>query len=81
MVYVYILQNEENSFYIGTTNKLQRRIHEHNSDQSTYTKHRGPWKLVYKESFPTRAEAMKKEYLIKSQKSKKFIFSLINSQK
>ena len=81
MVYVYILQNDNNSFYIGTTNNLCKRVYQHNTNQSKYTKHRSPWKLVYTESYPTRSEAMKREYFIKSQKSKSFIISLINSQK
>ena len=80
MFYLYILQNTNKSFYIGTTKDLQKRIHQHNSNQSKYTKNRGPWKLVYRELYSTRSEAMKREYFIKAQKSRNFIFSLIISQ-
>ncbi len=79
MFYLYILQNDKDSFYIGTTNNLERRLHQHNGGQSKYTKYKGSWKVVYTEYFETRSEAMKREYYLKSQKSKSFIQELINS--
>ena len=67
MFHVYILQSSaDNRFYIGMTNDLSRRIHEHNSGQTPSTKGRGPFKLIYTESFGTRAEARKKEKFLKS---------------
>jgi len=40
----------------------------------------GPWELVYKENFLSRSEAMKREYYIKRQKSKRFLQKLIKNQ-
>ena len=77
MYYLYILRNENNSYYIGTTNNLQRRIHEHNSDQSKYTKNRGLWRIFFTENYSTRTEAVKREYYLKSLKSKQAIIELI----
>ena len=37
-----------------------------------------PWKIVYKEKYNTKSEAMKREYEIKRKKSRKYIESLIN---
>ncbi|KKW02929.1 MAG: hypothetical protein UY37_C0009G0003 [Candidatus Beckwithbacteria bacterium GW2011_GWC2_49_11] len=39
MYYVYVIKSYKNErHYIGHTNNLKRRIHEHNSGQSKYTK-------------------------------------------
>ena len=77
MYYLYILKNKKGSYYIGTTNNIERRIQEHNNGKSKATKNRGPWNIVYTEKFRTRSQAMKREYYIKSQKSKKFIKNLV----
>ncbi|MBS3742242.1 MAG: GIY-YIG nuclease family protein [Candidatus Cloacimonetes bacterium] len=77
MYYLYILKNKKGSYYIGTTNNIIRRIQEHNNGKSKATKNRGPWNIVYTEKFRTRSQAMKREYYIKSQKSKKFIKNLV----
>ena len=62
MFFVYILQSQKDlSFYVGQTDNIERRIVEHNSSKNKYTKNKVPWKLVYKEFFVTRGEAMKRE--------------------
>ena len=78
MYYVYILKSEKDlSYYIGQTKDLKDRIERHNSGRSKSTKFRIPWKLVYKESFNTRSEAVKREIEIKDRKSRKYIEKLI----
>lgn len=47
-------------YYVGQTSNLEDRLKRHNHGRSKYTKSGIPWKLVYKESFETRSEAMKK---------------------
>ena len=42
----------------------------HNSGYSKSTKNGIPWKLVYKEEYQSRAEAMKREKQLKSYKNK-----------
>lgn len=69
MFYTYILQSESTGkYYIRQTNNLEQRLDRHNSHPDTYTKNRGPWKLLYWEEFTTRAEAMHREKEIKSYK-------------
>lgn len=66
MFNVYVLKNQEGLLYIGQTNNMEDRLRRHNADFSISTKNKGPWKLVYKEEFATRAEAMKREKNLKS---------------
>ena len=69
MFTVYILQNDlTNKYYIGFTNNFERRESEHNRGQTKSTKRKGKWRLVYKEEFKTRIEAIKREKQIKSYK-------------
>ncbi len=74
MYYVYILQSlNEKRRYIGQTNDLERRLGEHNTGRSPFTKGRGPWELIYWEEFKTRTEAIKREHFMKSGKGREFL--------
>lgn len=61
--FVYILQCVDKTFYIGSTNDLEKRVHAHNYTKSGahYTKIRRPVELVYNEEHKTYAEARKRE--------------------
>ena len=80
MFYVYILESQkDNSFYIGQTSDLEKRIITHNKGLSRYTSRKLPWILVYSESYPTRKEAILREKFLKKQKNRSFYEKLINS--
>lgn len=66
--YTYILQCADKTFYSGWTLDLDRRVTEHNSENSStkYTRSRQPVKLVYSEEFDGRAKAAKRECEIKA---------------
>jgi putative endonuclease len=53
IIYLYILKCSDDSFYIGVTNNLDRRIAEHNDGISvtSYTFSRRPVELVFHETF------------------------------
>ena len=77
--FFYILQSEKDgSYYLGQTSNLQDRLKRHNQGRSRYTKNRGPWKLVYQESFTSRSEAVRREQECKRKHSREFIEALIN---
>ena len=77
--FVYILQSTSTGkFYIGSTKNLEERILRHNKGYTPSTRFRGPWKIVYEESYPDRSLACKRELQIKKWKSKKAIKELIN---
>ena len=67
MFYVYIVQCRDGSFYTGSTANIEKRICEHNFGKRGAKSIRGkrPVKLVYKEVFNSRIEALKREREIK----------------
>ena len=82
MPYTYILQSESSRrYYVGSTNDIERRVSEHLRSHSLATRKRGPWKLVYQESFETLLEARRRELEIKAWKSAKLISTLIEASK
>ena len=63
--YLYILECSDNSYYIGHTDNLEKRISEHASGASEYTRMRLPIILKYSERFATRDEAFVAERKLK----------------
>ena len=82
MAYVYILKSFKNlRYYIGSTNNIQRRLEEHNSGKSTYTKLIKPFELVFYQEYSTVKEAKQIEYKLKRLKSRKIIEKIIAEDK
>jgi len=65
---VYILRTSSNTFYIGQTNNLEKRIKEHrdkSSKSAKYIRYFSGFTLVYSEKYSTRKEAMQREAKLK----------------
>lgn len=63
---VYILRCRDQSLYTGYTNNLKKRLKLHEEGKGAkYTRGRGPFEVVYIEYFPTKEDALKREYQIK----------------
>ncbi|HVA97497.1 MAG TPA: GIY-YIG nuclease family protein [Bacteroidia bacterium] len=64
--YVYMAECADATFYIGTTNNVEKRLEKHNKGKGAkYTKGRTPLTLKYVQKFVSRAEACKNEYQLK----------------
>lgn len=63
MFFTYILTCNDATLYVGSTNDLEKRLHQHNNLKSGahYTKIRRPVTLSYYESFETYSEARSRE--------------------
>ena len=69
MNYTYILWSSRlQKYYTGSTNNLDKRVKEHNSGKSKYTKKGIPWRLIKVEEYLTKKGAYKREMEIKSYK-------------
>lgn len=80
--FLYILQSEKNGkYYIGTAGNIENRLDQHNRGAGKSTRSGKPWRLIYKEEFDTRQEAVKREKRIKDQKSRAYIEKLVGSQR
>ncbi len=78
MFWIYIIQSlESQKYYIGQTNNIKERLAYHNKGRNKYTKSDRPWRLVYKEKFTNRAEAIKREKYLKSLKKRAYLEKLI----
>ncbi len=70
--YVYILRCADNSYYIGQTDNLEKRIAEHKMGEiKGYTSSRLPVELVFSDEFSSREEAIVLERQIKGWSRKK----------
>jgi putative endonuclease len=64
---VYILECADGTFYIGSTNNLEKRLDAHNIGKTgaKYTKGRRPVVLRYKEEIGSRGDALRREVVLK----------------
>ncbi len=67
MHFVYILECADKTLYIGYTNNLERRLHQHNYSKAGahYTKTRRPVVLRFSQRFRTLSAALKREAALK----------------
>lgn len=66
MYYVYVIKDELDNLYFGSTNDLKRRLKEHQSGLSVYTKRSNTWKLIYYEAYAAESDARERERKIKN---------------
>jgi putative endonuclease len=68
MWYVYVLYSEcGGKTYVGYTNDVERRLFEHNvSESKGFTLRYRPWKVIHKEIYKTKPEAIIREKFYKT---------------
>ena len=55
--------------YVGYTNNLKKRINLHNTGKGAKFTRGRKWRLIYKEKFKSKNEAISREYYIKKNRS------------
>ncbi len=79
--FVYVLGNYKNfklTTYVGYTKNLNKRLKLHNEGKGAkFTKGRA-WKILYKEKFTTKNEAISREYYIKKNRTLRNIIKNTN---
>ncbi len=79
---VYVLYSDKHDrFYYGQTNNLNERLIKHNKGLVKSTAPYIPWEIFAFKVFPSRAEAIKTEKMLKNLKSRSKVrsFLLIHS--
>ena len=70
--FIYLLINIKNNratTYVGYTNDLKNRIALHNSGKGAKFTRGRQWRLIYKEIFESKKEAISREYYIKNNRT------------
>ncbi|WP_407272219.1 GIY-YIG nuclease family protein [Radiobacillus sp. PE A8.2] len=63
---VYILECSDGTLYTGYTNDFERRLVMHEQGKGAkYTRGRGPFHPVFKQTYASKREALQTEYKIK----------------
>ncbi|MFZ3029676.1 MAG: GIY-YIG nuclease family protein [Minisyncoccia bacterium] len=76
MFYTYVLQSQKNNkWYIGYTSELRKRFKQHNEGKSTYTKGRGPYKIMYYEACLNADDARSRELYLKTGMGRRYLNS------
>jgi predicted GIY-YIG superfamily endonuclease len=65
---VYALRNSAGRIYIGISNDVAVRLHQHNDGVSKWTKGKGPWSLIWTSEAMSLSDARKFENRLKRQK-------------
>ena len=69
--YVYMLKSSDIKpvTYVGYTNNLKKRLLLHNTGKGAkFTKGR-KWRVIYKEKYTSKSEAISREYYIKNHRT------------
>jgi len=75
---VYVIRSERNGrYYIGFSSRTEARLAEHNAGRVKATRYLRPWALVHSEQFTDASAARRREYQLKSMKSRKYLDALI----
>lgn len=72
--YTYVLKSlKSGKWYIGVTSNLRKRFSQHQNDESTYTKGRGPFEIIYYEASRNRLDAEAREKYLKSGMGRRYL--------
>lgn len=79
---VYILKCSDDTLYVGSTNDIERRLHQHNNAKAGahYTKIRRPVSIIYSETCKTLGESRSREAAIKRLTRAKKLELVISSE-
>ena len=81
MYYVYILESiVDGDFYKGSTEDYLKRLAEHNSGESKFTKTKMPWKLIFVREFNNKQEALIEEKRLKKCNKEYLRWLILQSQ-
>ena len=79
MYFVYVLKSKEGFHYTQMTEDLEKRVKEHNNKSLSFGTKRGTdWKVIFKEDYELKSEALKREKWLKTGVGREFIEKNVN---
>ncbi len=72
-VTVNVIRSREGDTYVGMTDDITRRLQEHNTGHSKYTRKGADWEVIYSEEVSDRHEARNREKYLKSHAGKEWL--------
>jgi len=75
--FVYILKDNDGKLYIGSTNDLKRRLHQHDIGHTQTTRNMNKPKVVFSQEYDNLEQAWKIERRLKKLKRKDYIQKII----
>ena len=76
-LYVYILASRSRTLYVGVTNNIHRRVHEHRTGQGNFTSRYRICRLVYVEAVRGPMNAIRREKQIKAWRREKKVALIV----
>lgn len=80
MWYVYVLKCKDESFYIGFTGNVIKRLYRHRMGWVNWTRTRLPVETVYQKTFYTKKEAIERERKLKTGFERKRLKKIVASR-
>jgi putative endonuclease len=78
---VYILASEkDNSWYIGFTSDLDKRLKDHNNGRTITTSRKMPWEVIYYEVSFSKYDAIAREKYLKSGMGRRYLKNRLSNQ-
>jgi putative endonuclease len=75
----YVIYSQESgTFYYGYFEDLEKVLEMHNSDEIAPTKGKGPWVLLFSESYDNRMRAIRQASFYRSVKGQRFLKKMLN---
>jgi putative endonuclease len=73
-----IYSHESGIFYHGYFEDLEKVLEMHNADEIAPTKGKGPWVLLFSESYDNRMRAIRQASFYRSVKGQRFLKKMLN---
>ncbi|NQV40817.1 MAG: GIY-YIG nuclease family protein [Candidatus Marinimicrobia bacterium] len=70
---VYVIHSLEGLSYVGMTANFEKRLNQHNSGISKWTRRGSGWSLTYPESFRSSDEARRREKYFKNNAGREWL--------
>lgn len=74
------MSEKDDSWYIGYTSNLDKRINEHNSGRTVTTSKKMPWNIIYYEVSFNKTDAIAREKYLKSGMGRRYLKNRLSNQ-